>query len=354
MTRRRSHRRLRILVLLHEDLMPPPALEGYSDKEIAEWKTEYDVITCLEDLKHEVRPVGVHDNLGVLREALDEFSPHLVFNLLEEFHGVAAYHHFVVAYLELLRQPYTGCNPRGLLLARDKALSKKVLTYHRIPVPRFAVFLIGQRLAAPKRLRFPLIVKALAEQASLGISQASVVHSEEKLVERVGFMHERIGTDAIVEEYIEGRELYLGIMGNRRLQTFPVWEMSFGDLPEAAPRIATEKVKWDHAYQQRIGLRTHAVEGLPEGMEARIIRLCKKAYRTLGLSGYARMDLRLAPDGGIYLLEANPNPQISYGEDFADSAEHAGISYEALIQKIVSLGLQYRPMWREAPPPEGA
>jgi D-alanine-D-alanine ligase len=242
MTRRPSSRRLRVMVLLHEDFMPPDSLEGFSEKEISKWKTEYDVMTCLQDLKHEVQPVGVHDNLRVLREAMDEFHPQIVFNLLEEFHGVATYNQFVVAYLELLRRPYSGCNPRGLMLARDKALSKKVLTYHRIPVPRFAVFLIGQRLAVPKRLRFPLIVKAVAEQASLGISQASVVHSEDKLVERIRFMHDSIGADAIVEEYVEGRELYVGVMGNRRLQTLPLWEMHFGSLPEGAPRIATEKV----------------------------------------------------------------------------------------------------------------
>lgn len=346
MKRRRSPRRLRVMVLLHKDLLPPDSLKGHSEKEIAEWQTEYDVVTCLRNLKHEVLPVGVHDDVRVLRDAVDAFAPDIVFNLLEEFHGVALYDYFIVAYLELLRMPYTGCNPRGLLLACDKSLSKKVLSYHRLPVPRSAAFRIGQRRAVPKRLRFPLIVKALTEQASLGLSQASVVYSQEKLIERIRFMHESIGADAIVEEYVEGRELYLAIMGNTRLQTLPLWEMYFGDLPDAAPRIATEKVKWDAAYQKRLGLRTHAVGELPEGVQQQIARVCKKAYRVLGLSGYARMDLRLSPDGRIYLLEANPNPQLARGEDFAESAAHAGVSYEALIQKIVNLGLRFRAQWR--------
>lgn len=347
MTRSTKARRLRVMVLLHEDLVPPDSLEGFSDKEIAEWHTEFDVVTCLQDLGHDVRPVGVHDDLRVLRSAVDEFKPHITFNLLEEFHSVAMYNAFVVAYLELLRKPYTGCNPRGMLLARDKALSKKVLIYHRLPVPRFAVVPIGGKPAIPSRLKYPLIVKSLTEEASMGISQASVVSSEKKLRERVDFMFESVGTDVIVEEYVEGRELYTGILGNQRLRTFPIWEMQFGTLAEGAPRIATEKVKWDEAYQKRIGLRTQAVTDLPDGAEQRIIHLCKRAYRLLGLTGYARMDLRLAPDGSIYLLEANPNPQIAYGEDFAESAEHAGLSYTALIQKIVSLGLSYRPMWSD-------
>jgi len=346
MTRLGPSRRRRVLVLLHEDLVPPESLEGLSEKEIDTFRTEYDVVTALEDLGHEVRPVGVHDDLRVLRTAIDEFRPHITFNVLEEFLDVAMYNHFVVAYLELMRQPYTGCNPRGMMLARDKALGKQVLIYHRIPVPRFAVIPLDKRPAAPRRLGFPMIVKSLIEDASLGISQASVVWNEAKLVERIDFVREHLGTDVIVEEYIDGRELYLGIIGNERLQTFPLWEMHFGNLPEGAPRIATEKVKWDASYQKRIGLKTEAVTDLDRAVEQRIVNVCKRAYRALGITGYARMDLRLTPEGRPYILEVNPNPQIAYGEDFAESAEHAGLTYLKLIQKIVNLGLRYRPLWK--------
>lgn len=339
-------KRRRILVLMHEDLVPPASLEGYSEKDIAVWKMEYDVVAGLENLGHEVRTLGVKHDLEIIRSTIDEFRPHITFNLLEEFHGTAVYDYSVVSYLELLRKPYTGCNPRGLLLAHDKALSKSVLAYHRIPVPRFAVFPIGRRVRRPNRLEFPLLVKSLTEDASLGIAHASLVYTDEKLAERVAFVHEQIGTDAIAEQYIEGRELYVGMIGNQRLQALPIWEMIFANLPEGSPKIATAKIKWDEKYQKRIGLETRPAEDLPPALTTKIVRVCKRAYRTLCLTGYARLDLRLADDGRVYVIEANPNPNLSYGEDFAESAEHGGLDYGALLNRIVGLGLRYRAQWQ--------
>src|SRR5690606_19560 len=157
-------------------------------------------------------------------DEVENFKPDIVFNLLEEFHGETLYAQNVVSLLELLRVPYTGCNPRGQMLARGKDLSKKLLKYHRVPVPAFAVFPIGRKVRRPGRLKFPLIVKSLSEDASRGIAQASVVDSDEKLNERVAFIHKRIKTAAIAEEYIDGREIYVGVIGNDRLQVLPVWE----------------------------------------------------------------------------------------------------------------------------------
>ena len=234
-----------------------------------------------------------------------------------------------VSHLELLKLPYTGCNPRGLLLARDKSLSKKLLAYHRIAVPEFEVFRIGRPIRRPKRLPFPLIVKSLTQEASIGISQASVVDSDEKLKERVAFIHESIGTAAIVEQYIEGRELYVGILGNQTLQALPVWELFFTNMPDGAKRIATDRVKWSVKYQKKYGIESGPARDLPEAQAEAIQHLCKRAYRALELSGYARIDLRLDEAGNVWVLEANPNPQIARGEDFAASAEKAGISYEA-------------------------
>ena len=141
-------KRRRVLVLMHEDLVPPDSIEGMRDEEVgkAAWKTEFDVVATLREMRQEVRPLGVVSDLGRVRAAIDDFRPHVAFNLLEEFDGVAVYDQHIVSYLELVRQPYTGCNPRGLTLARDKALSKKILTYHRIPVPRFVVFPRGRRV----------------------------------------------------------------------------------------------------------------------------------------------------------------------------------------------------------------
>jgi D-alanine-D-alanine ligase len=286
------------------------------------------------------------DNLAVVRNGIDEFKPHVCFNLLEEFHGVAIYDQHVVSYLELLRQPYTGCNPRGLMVAHDKALSKQVLAFHRVRTPHFVLFPRRRRVRRPKRLKFPLLVKSAIEDASLGISQASIVTNDEKMTERVAFIHEQVGTDALVEEYIEGRELYVGVVGNQRLQTFPVWEMIFTKLPEGVPKIATARVKFDPEYQKKYGITTRAADDLGPGEAERIARLCKRVYRALSMSGYARMDLRLANDGRVYVLEANPNPNLEYGEDFAESAETVGLSYEALLQRILNLGRSYKAAWR--------
>lgn len=335
----------RVLVLMHEALVPPESLEGHSEKEVAEWKTEFDVVAGLNNLGHEVRPLGVASELGPIRLAIEEWKPHVAFNLLEEFHGVTVYDQHVVAFLELMQQPYTGCNPRGLMLAHDKALCKKILSYHRVSAPDFAVFPKGKAVKRSKRLKFPLLVKSATEEASLGISQASIVSNDEKLADRVAFIHEQVGSDALVEEYIEGRELYVGVMGHQRLVTFPIWEMLFANMAEGAARIATAKVKWDTKYQKKHGITTAAAEDLPAGLKELLPRLCKRVYRILGLSGYARLDFRLSEDGKPYLLEVNPNPNLAYGEDFAESAERTGISYEELLQRILNLAISYKAHW---------
>jgi D-alanine-D-alanine ligase len=339
-------RKLRVAVLMHEDLLPPDTMEGYTDREILEWKTEFDVLHTLRDMGHDAQPVGVRDDLSTMRKAILDWKPHVVFNLLEEFHGVPVYDHHVVSYLELMRQPYTGCNPRGLMLAHDKVVSKQILSYHRIRTPKFTVFPLRKAVKRPQRLDFPLLVKSALDDASLGIAQASIVHNDERLLERVRFIHEQCRSDAIVEQYIEGRELYVGVIGNQRLQTFPVWEMLFTKMPEHVSHIATAKVKWDPDYQKKYGIETRAAKDLPDGVEEAIAKLCKRVYRVLSLSGFARMDLRLSPDGRPFVLEANPNPNLAYGEDFAESAETIGISYEALLQRILNLGLRYRAAWR--------
>lgn len=339
---------MRVLVLLHEDLVPPATIAGMTDDELARvpWKTEFDVVATLREMGHEVAVLGVVGELAAIRDAIATHRPHVAFNLLEEFDGVALYDQHVVSYLELMKQPYTGCNPRGLLLARDKALSKKLLAYHRIRVPSFTVFPRRRVIRRPRRLAFPLFVKSVNEEASLGISRASLVRDEAKLRDRVAFVHESIGTDAIAEEYIEGRELYVGMLGNQRLTTFPIWEMHFRNVPEDAPRFATGRVKWDVAYQKRWGIETAAAEGLDPALARRIARICRRAYRILDLSGYGRMDLRLREDGAVFLLEANPNPQIGYGEDFAESAEVGGLDYDRLLQRILNLGRRYRAPWK--------
>ena len=327
---------------MHDYMVPPKDASGH-DLATVNWKTEYDVTRTLEQMGHTLLQLGIKDDLGVIRKRIEEDKPHVVFNLLEHFHEVSGFDSHVVSYLELLRVPYTGCNPRGLILARDKSISKTLLASHRVPVPASAVVPVGRKVRRPKQLVFPLIVKSLTQDASIGISQASVVEDDEKLRERVEFVHSSVGTDAIIEQFIEGRELYVGILGNVRLTVFPVWELQLDAMPDDAHRIATERVKWSPKYQKKYRIRSGEVRDLPAATLDRIRHVCRRVYRILSMSGYGRIDLRLGADGRFWVIEANPNPQIAFGEDFAESAEHAGVSYPDLLQRIINTGLQWRP-----------
>jgi D-alanine-D-alanine ligase len=339
-------KKLRTLVVVHATLVPPESLEGYSDKQIEEFRTEYDVVAALRAAGHEVRCVGVLDSLTELRGLVAEWKPEIVFNLLEEFDGIVTYDQHVVAFLELLRQPYTGCNPRGLLLARDKPLCKQLLSYHRIPSPNFVVARRGTKLKIPAKLKYPLFVKSATEDASLGIAQASIVEDAAKLKERVEFVHDQVQSDALIEEYIEGREVYVGMIGNDRLTRLPLWEMEFGSLGDKSAAIATRKVKWDKRYQAKHGITTREAKDLPPAVVARLDKLSRRIFRALGLSGYARMDFRVTPAGDVYVLEANPNPNLAAEEDLAQAALAAGIAYPELLERILTLGTTYQAEWR--------
>ncbi len=333
-------RRLRILVLMHPDFLPPDSSDGYTAQEINAWKTEYDVVSTLREAGHEVRPLGAQEEIKPVREAIEEFKPHVVFTLLEEFHSNVAYDQHIASYLELMRVPYTGCNPRGLILARGKDLSKTLVHHRRIAVPAFAVFPMRRKVKRPPRLALPLIVKSLNMDGSFGISQASIVDTDEKLAERVAFIHERSETAAIAEQFIEGRELYVGVLGNNRLRVLPVWELKFGNMGGRRSRhIATEKAKHDTDYQERVGIVDGPAKDLTPEVTARIQRAAKRIYQVLGLDGYARIDFRLSADGTPYFIEANPNPKIARNQEFATAAQHDGLQYPDLLHRILTLGI---------------
>jgi len=335
-------RKVRALALVHDHLVPPRDTKGIDVRE-AEWKMEFDVIETLREIGHDVRVRGVHDDLRGIRATVQSFTPHIVFNLLEAFAGITTFDQNVVSYLELLRLSYTGCNPRGMFLARDKSLSKKLMQYHRIPVPEFLMVPRGRKARLTKRLTYPVIVKSLTQEASIGISQASVVDDDTKLKERVQFIHDSITTDAIIEQFVVGRELYCGVIGNQRAQVLPVWEMTFANMPEGQHRIATERVKWNAKYQKKVGIDTGAAKNLPQGVAEKVQHITKRVYKVLELSGYARIDLRLDDLGQVHVLEANPNPQIARSEDFAESAALAGLPYPALLQRILTTGIRWEP-----------
>jgi D-alanine-D-alanine ligase len=323
---------------MHPDFVPPESTDGYTARQINEWKTEFDVVSTLRASGHDVRPLGVQEEIRPVRDAIEGFKPHVVFNLLEQFHHEPVYDQHIPSYLELMQIPYTGCNPRGLILARGKDLSKTLVHYRRIAVPAFAVFPMRHKVKRPARLALPLIVKSLNEDGSFGISQASIVDTDEKLAERVAFVHERVGTAAIAEQYIEGRELYVGVLGNNRLRVLPVWELKFGTMG-GARHIATEKVKHDTSYQERVGIVDGPAADLAPEAHARIQRTAKRIYRTLGLDGYGRIDFRLSADGTLYFIEANPNPEIAKSQEFATAAQHDGLDYPGLLNRILALGI---------------
>jgi D-alanine-D-alanine ligase len=341
MTRKAARRTTnRVLALVHKDLVPK---EDVLPAEVnPEWRMEWDVITTLKKRGHEVTVIGVHDDLTPIRPAIESFKPTVVFNMMEAFADIGVFDQNIVSYLELLRVPYTGCNPRGLTLSRDKALSRKLLAYHRVPAPFFTVVPLNRKPVLPKKLQYPLIVKSLTYESSIGISQASVVDNEEQLQKRVNYIHDAIMTPAIVEQFIDGRELYVGVMGNHRLRVFPVWEMSFAKMPENSWRIATERVKWSVKYQKRHGIDTAEAQ-LPDGIAAKMQHLAKRTYRALELSGYARIDFRMDGNNNPYVIEANANPQLAEDEDFAQSAKRVKLPYAKLLDNIMTLGMQWQP-----------
>jgi len=329
----------RVLVLTHEDLVAPDSLKGLSEEQAHAVECQYDVVTTLRELGHEVMQLGVSDDLIPIRRAVEDWKPHIVFNLLEEFQQEAIYDHNVVSYLQLLRVAYTGCGPRGLVLTRDKSLAKKILAYHRIRVPHFFVVRRGRKLRLDRKLEFPLIVKSLVEESSTAIAKASIVRSKEKLAERVQFIHDKVETDAIVEEFIAGRELYVAVIGNERLQVLPPQELLIPNRAEGEPLIATERVKHDRDYQEKRKIEVVDSDLTPKQLRT-LESACRRAYRALELRGYARLDFRMSKEGEFYFLEANPNPELADGEEVAAAAEAAGIGYPELLQKILNLGLR--------------
>ena len=335
-------RALDILVLF-DSAGPPPADQDFS-KELEsrheDWLTEINVIDILKRLGHHVRILGVYDDVGLIVDEIREHRPHVVFNLTEIFLGKAHFDKNVVSLLEMLEIPYTGCGAEGLTLCSDKSMCKKILSFHRIKVPRFHVFLKGKRVWYPRRIRFPAFIKPLSEHASTGIAQASYVENESEFCGRIRFIQESLNMHAIAEEYIDGRELYASVLGNQTLTVFPLREVKFNEIPDDEPRIATYKAKWDEKYRKRWGIKNVFAGRLPDGMEEKIANICKRAYRGLRMQGYARFDLRLTPQNEVYILEANPNPMLRKDEDFAQSAEKGGLPYKDLIQKVLQLALR--------------
>lgn len=308
----------------------PQALKEEEDK-----PTEADVLACLQRLGHEVETLAVFDDVVCMVEKLKSFAPDVVFNLTESFHSNRAHEPNIPGLLELMRVKYTGARPDGLMLCKDKALAKKVLAYHRVRVPHFVISTEQRPLKRLRRFVYPAFVKPVGEESSDGIAKASFAKSEEEALERARFIHEKFHCDALIEEYIEGRELYLSVMGNRKLSVFPPREIFFHDVPEDMPKFATFKAKWDDTYRKKWGIQNGPANELPAGVEEKLARLARKVYRVLKITGFGRVDVRLTQAGEVVVIEANPNPSLACEDDFAQAAAAAGLPYDMLIQKIL-------------------
>jgi D-alanine-D-alanine ligase len=329
---------VKVLVLFDVAYHAVAAAGTFSPQELKEQEdkpTEADVLACLQHLGHEVDTLAVFDDVACILEKLRTFAPEVVFNLTESFHSSRAHEPNIPALLELMRVKYTGARPDGLMLCKDKALAKKVLAYHRVRVPHFVISTEQRPLKRLRRFVYPAFVKPVGEESSDGIAKASFAKSEEEALERARFIHEKFHCDALIEEYIEGRELYLSVMGNRKLTVFPPREIFFHDVPEDTPKFATFKAKWDDTYRKKWGIQNGPAKELPAGVEEKLARLARKVYRVLKIRGFGRVDVRLTQAGEIVVIEANPNPSLACEDDFAQAAAAAGLPYDALIQKIL-------------------
>jgi len=333
-------KKLKVLVL--SDGTRPTAADQDLTKELksSEWKTEANVMDALKTLGHTAEHLALYDNVDVLRQKMEAFAPDVLFNLVEQFNNNPAFDQNIVSFFEMQGLPFTGCGSTGLTLCKHKGTAKKILHYHRIGTPNFVVVPRGQRAARPKHLKFPILIKPVKEEASYGISQASFVESDDEYRDRIAFIHDKYESAAMAEEYIDGRELYVSIMGNVRLTVFPFRELVFKQVPANEPKIATYKAKWDEEYRKRWGLENIYANGLDGALVSRIEDTCKRIYRLLTIDGYGRIDLRLTPDNQLYFIEANPNPHLAEDEDFAMSANKAGLKYPELIDRIVRQGMK--------------
>ena len=330
---------MKVLVLFDVAYHVASAASGtFSPQELKEEEdkpTEADVLACLQRLGHEVDTLAVFDDVVCIVEKLKHFAPEVVFNLTESFHSSRAHEPNIPALLELMRVKYTGARPDGLMLCKDKALAKKVLAYHRVRVPHFVISTEQRPLKRLRRFVYPAFVKPVGEESSDGIAKASFAKSEEEALERARFIQEKFHCDALIEEYIDGRELYLSVLGNRKLTVLPPREIFFHDVPEDTPKFATFKAKWDDTYRKKWGIQNGPATELPAGVDEKLARLARKVYRVLKIRGFGRVDVRLTAAGEVVVIEANPNPSLACEDDFAQSAATAGFPYDVLIQKIL-------------------
>lgn len=319
--------------------VPPPKDGNYAALMHADdWRPIRNVSEAIARLGHEAVLQGVFDDIMPLITTIRRRKPDVVFNMLETFRQQRRYEGALAGLFDLLQVPYTGCSATALTICRNKQYTKQLLSQYDIRIPKSVLFPRGKTNRSVKDLAFPLIVKPLGLEGSDGISQASFVEDEKALIERVKTLHENYGVDALAEEYIEGREIYAGVLGLEKLTALPLREMLFTNFPEDKPKFATFHAKWNPEFRKKWGIKNTFAKGIDEKVEAEIETISKTAFRALGLSGFARLDLRVTDKNEIYVIEVNPNPNIANDDEIAYAAQRLGISYDQLIQKLIDYG----------------
>ncbi len=300
-------------------------------------EVEEEVVDALGKLGHEAT-LHVLDGSTKSLHALARLDCDLVFNLAESFAGNDTADHCIAAYLELIGKRFTGSGSHGLLYAQDKGVAKKILEFHGIHTPVFARSYRG-RLDFSHDLEFPVIVKPAREDGSIGIEFNAVVSSIRELMERIDWLHANFDSPVLIEEYVEGRELYVGVIGNDMPTALPVVELDLSKLPEGRPRIAGAEVKWGKGTRAYKDTKSVVADGLPEETVALLHQTAVAVYQALDLRDYARIDMRLRPDGRVAVIEANPNPWLASKAEFAMAARKAGRTYNQLVEEILDLAL---------------
>jgi len=302
---------------------------------------EYDpvvpqVARALRRLGHRVSVLGVHGDVKRLIAGLSRRKPELVFNLMEMFGDNVFGDIPVTGLLELLGLRYTGSGPGELYLSQDKGLTKKLLAFEDILYPRYAVFSRQAAFETGGNLRMPLFVKPLRSDASLGIGGKSLVHDAVALMERVAVIHKELEDSALAEEYIDGREFYVGVLGNGQPKALPPVEVDFTGFPEGVPKVMDSKAKWDERSKEYKGTKS-VVAVLPDELRAKLQKVAVDAYRALRVRDYGRVDLRLTDTGDIYVLEVNASCYLEKSSEFAMAAAASGLDYPRLIERVVNL-----------------
>jgi D-alanine-D-alanine ligase len=292
------------------------------------------VSAALKEAGHQVSLLGISSDLRKLIDNLTRNKPEMVFNLCEGFADVDAHEMHVAAVLEMLGQPFTGTGPSSMAIRQDKALTKKVLAFHGVRTPQFATF-EKHNIEFAGRMRFPMLVKPLHGDASLGVHDTSVVGDYKSLLGQISYIHNELDDAAIVEEYIDGREIFVGFLGNNPPEPLPLVEIDFSELPISHPRIFGREAKFDADSPQFNGTNLVVAEELPPETGSRVVKAGMESIRALGLVDYGRVDIRLAPDGSPYVVEVNANPYLEQSGAIATAAQEAGITYTDLIGRIL-------------------